>query len=586
MCFYASVFLFYPLVWMRLFTGRLPYWGELKLFTPGLLALLCCSLLLADIKSFHNFFSFRAGKIICAAFLLILFVAVIQLPVAYHWTTDYLWSSLYWIAIPLFCAVNRRKVEKYLPYFMIVLGAATIFQSFMEISMIRPCYGVPGNWNWNAALIAVALPFFIYNSFSQRCRFLYTSGMLLIIGGIYLIFYCESKAVLLALTVSVFTVLLIRYWRKCPPAWWIRAGAFFIVVSILLLLLFKNYAVNALGEDQRLFFWEGALALIKRHWVIGCGPELFESAYAPYIPLDYFGGRLVSVSHPHSHNHLLQFAATMGIPALIAWCSVIVFVVGKNLRAAVGKGKRKLKLYLFVVILLFIHSMFDIVILSWPLGCIFLIVLGILIGRAAERSAFKEIRPGKYIPVLCWIIAICLAVLLLDSLYRNFKSSKHYRNARLMLDQKSINPAFEEVRKSIAVKATPQNTYMAARIAFYDFNKPQLCLRYLKHLEALGFENFEHSNLLRAQALATTGKLKESLLYFAREQENFPLSCVNLHYYRLALRALGRKAQADAMDGHLKSLLKMKGLPENALPVLLKDPYKDLRFRDFKKEMK
>jgi hypothetical protein len=127
---------------------------------------------------------------------------------------------------------------------------------------------------------------------------------------------------------------------------------------------------------------------------------------------------------------------------------------------------------------------------------------------------------------------------------------------------------------------------MAARIAFYDFNKPQLCLRYLKHLEALGFENFEHSNLLRAQALATTGKLKESLLYFAREQENFPLSCVNLHYYRLALRALGRKAQADAMDGHLKSLLKMKGLPENALPVLLKDPYKDLRFRDFKKEMK
>lgn len=583
--FYSCIFLFYPLVWMRLFPGRLIYWSEISLFTPGLIALLCCSLILADIKTFYKFFSFRAGRIICAAFSFLLLVAVIQLAVCYNWRSAYLWSSVYWIAVPFFAAANRRSVEKYLPYFMIILGAATIFQSFRELSMFEPGHGISGNWNWNASLVAVTLPFFIYNGFSQRYRFLYLSAMLLIVGGIFLLFYCGSKAVFLALAIGTLIILSIRYWRKYPPVLWLGGGVLLFSAAVLLLLL-KDYAVNALREDQRLFLWEGALGLIKQHWLTGCGPELFESAYAPHIPADYYFGWRISVRHPHSHNHFLQFAATMGIPALIAWGSVILFAVLKNLPAAVGKGKRKLKLYLFVFIVLFIHSMLDIIDLSWPLGCIFLIVLGILIGRAVEGSAFKEIRPGKYIPVMGRVIALCLAGLLLGYLYRNFASSKHYRNARLLLDQENVNSAFAEVKKSLAAKETPQNTYLAAKMAFYDFKNPRLCLKFLDQLEALGFANFENNNLLRAQALATAGSLREALLYFAREQQNFPLSCVNLYYYRSALKDLGRKAQAEALEGHLKSLLKMKGFSESYLPVLLEDPYKDLRFRDFNKGAK
>ena len=62
---------------------------------------------------------------------------------------------------------------------------------------------------------------------------------------------------------------------------------------------------------------------------------------------------------------------------------------------------------------------------------------------------------------------------------------------------------------------------------------------FLDMLDATGFKNYEHNNLLRAKALASSGKLRESLLYFAQEQQNFPLSCVNLYYYQLILRKAG-----------------------------------------------
>ncbi len=129
---------------------------------------------------------------------------------------------------------------------------------------------------------------------------------------------------------------------------------------------------------------------------------------------------------------------------------------------------------------------------------------------------------------------------------------------------------------------TPQNTYLAAMISLYDFKKPQACLKFLDQLNSLGFENYVNNNLLKAKALVALGKMQESLLYFAKEQQNFPLSCVNLYYYRIVLNKLGKKQQADAIGMHLKSILKMKGFDEKMLPELLKNPYKDLRFRFFK----
>ncbi len=581
-CFYICVLLFYPVVWIRLFTGRVPYWNELRFFTPGLIALLCCALLLFNAKALFSFFSRRAARMAGMAFGFILLVAFIQLITCYDGRINYLWSSVYWIAIPLFCAVNRREVEKYLPFFMILLGLATVIQSFHGIRLDNQCYGIPGNWNWNASLLAVTLPFIclgIYRCFHKYDKFSPWLITFFVLGVVALILYCESKAAVLALITACGSVAVLRYWRKMSRVYWLRTGILLAICAMILLQIFKEQLFVILREDQRFLLWSGALDLIKENLWFGCGPGLFESAYAHHIPADYYFGRLVSIRHPHAHNHLLQFAATMGIPALLAWCSVIVYFVIKNLRQAAGPGNWYLKLYLFIFILLLTHSMFDNVVLSWPLGCIFLIIFGILLGRAVEGAEQKKIKPHKPTLILNCIAAACCAIALLNYLSLNLLSSRHYRNARLMLDKGNIKSAFTETVQSIAYKANPQNTYLAAKIYLYDFKNPRKCLEYLDLLAALGFENYEHNNLLRAKALAAGGKLSEALLYFAQEQQNFPLSCVNLYYYHLILNKLGKKQQAKAIDKYLKYLLKLKGFTKDTLPVLLKDPSKDLRFK-------
>jgi len=587
--FYICALLFYPLVWPRLFIGRLVYWSELNLFTPSLIALLCCSLLLFNSKALLAFFSCSKAKFIAVSFGFILLISLIQLIVCYNGQISYLWSSVYWIVIPLFCAVNRREVEKKMPFFIILLGLTTVIKSLLELNLGDRLLGIPGNWNWNASLIALALPFILWGV-HKCCRQTYKISLpvitfLLIIGSI-LIFYCKSKAAIIALLVSCASVVILRYWRKFPLRYWLRAGILLVVFGVVVLSAFKGHLFAFLKYDQRLSLWSAALDLIGQNPWFGCGPELLESVYAPHISADYYFGKFTSIRHTHTHNHFLQFAASMGIPALIAWCSVLFYVIGKNLRQAVGQGNWKLKLYLFVFILLFVHSMLDIVILSWPLGCIFFILFGILLGRAIDDSTKQKVKLNKFIPIFCSAIGVCLAILLLNYLYFNFLGTMHYRNAKVFSLDKNIKAVFVETEKSIAAKMTPQNTYLAAKISLYDFKNPKACLKFLDMVNSLGFENYEHNNLLRAKALAVTGRMPESLLYFAKEQQNFPLSCVNLHYYRLILNALGKKQQANAIDRHLKNILKMKGFNEKMLPELLKNPFMDLRFRYYNGEEK
>ena len=580
--FYICTLLFYPLLWPRLFTRRLVYWGDLNLFSPALLALLCISLLLFDSKALINFFSSRAAKLLAAAFAFILLVSFIQLIVCYPGHFKYLWSSVYWISIPLFCAVNRREVEKYLPFFMIILGLGTAIQSTYESFHSGFLNGLPGNWNWNASLIAVTVPFIcfiIYKYLRKHYKISLLVNLLLLLAAAALMLRCKSKAAVLGLIIACGVLLILRYWKKIPLIYWLRFGVVAVILGIVFLYLIRSHVFVYLKNDQRPFFWEAAFGLIGQKPWFGCGPDIFESCYAPYIPIDYYWGKFVSIRHNHPHNHFLYFAATMGIPALIAWCSVLFYAVYKNLRRAAGPGNPELKLYLFVFILLFVHAMLDVVVVSWPLGCIFLIILGILLGHALDGSDRQEPQINKSITVICCIAGIGLLILLTCYLYSNFISTMHYRRAKLL---KEPEAAFSETKKSINAMMSPQNTYLAAMISLYDFKNPQDCLKFLDQLNALGFENYENNNLLRGIALVETGKLDESLVYFSKEHDVFPASCLSLYYFRYVLSKLGRMQEADAVNRDLKYLLEKKNFTESMLPMIQKNPDIDLRFRSFK----
>ena len=583
-CFFICTLLFYPLSWSRLFVGRLPYWGEFYVFTPGVLALAVIILLLSDFKKLVSFFSFSFARF--SGILLAVFgvVAFVQLFVLYPDNINYLWSSFYWIVIPLFCAVNRKNIERILPYFMAFIAIVTFIQSVYYVFISGQCFGLPGNWNWNSSLIIVTFPFVSYLFYLLLGKAnKYWVGWTLIwaVAGMVLVFFCKSKAALLALVGALFFISALRYWRKFPVAYWLRGGVVLFVIVIFMFFLFKVQVIAVLEDDQRISLWNGVIALTKDYPLLGCGPEFFESAIAPYVPEDYYLGRLPSIRHLHAHNQFLHVGATMGVPVLIAWGVFIISLFVKNLRWASGAGNWDLKLYLFVFVVLLVHSLLDVVLLSWPLGCIFLIISGVLLGRAVESSTFESRRVNRIFDVSSKVLAVCLLPFLFYCLYANFISTIHYRNARLMIGREDIRKVFREVEKSITARVTPQNTILAAKISLYDFKDPQACLKYLDLLKSTGFENYEHNNLLRAKALVSSGRIDKSLKYFDREFDNFPLSCVNLYYYQLVLRKAGRKQEAEAVSKHLDRILKLKGFSRQTIPLLLKDPHMDLRFKDY-----
>jgi O-antigen ligase len=583
-CFFICTLFFYPLSWIRLFIGRLPHWGEFYVFTPGILALAVIILLLSDYKRLGSFFSYSFARFFSILLAVFGVVAFIQLFVLYPNNINYLWSSFYWIVIPLFCAVNRKSIEKILPYFMAFLAVVTVAQSCFYILGGEQCFGLPGNRNWNGSLIVASFPFIsylIYLYCGKINKYWFSWTLILVAVGFVLVLFCESKAALLSLIAAIFFIFILRYWHKVPLAYWIRGGVLLIIAAILLLVLFKEKVNVVLEQDQRISLWNGVIALISDYPLLGCGPELFESVIAPYMPEDYYLGRFVSIRHLHAHNQFLHVGATMGIPVLIAWAVFIISLFVKNLPRALGAGNWDLKLYLFVFVALLVHSLLDVVLLSWPLGCIFLIISGVLLGRAVESSAFELCKTNKILDIVFKVLAACLLLFLSYGMYGNFLSTVHYRNARLMIGRENIRKVFGEVEKSIAARITPQNTILAARISLYDFKKPKACFKYLDLLRSTGFENYEHNNLLRAKALVASGHLVESLKYFDREFDNFPLSCVNLYYYQLILRKVGRKQEAEAVSGHLDRILKLKGFSRKTIPLLLKDPYMDIRFQFF-----
>lgn len=584
-CFFICALLFYPLSWSRLFLGKVPYWGEFYAFTPGIFALAVIILLLSAPKAFTSFSSFYFAKFPVGLFAVFGVVAFLQVLLLHFNNINYLWSSLYWIVIPLFCAVNFKSIEKLLPYFMAFLAVTTLVLSCSYIFLNDECLGLPGNRNWNGSLIAVTFPFisyliYKYSGKNNKAWICVTS--ILAVVGIVLLLFCESKATLLSLITAAVFILTLRYWHKIPLGYWIRGGFLLIILAIVLSIIFKKQIAGIIEEDQRIPLWSGVVSLIELHPLTGCAPDLFESAIAPHMSEDYYFGRFASIRHLHAHNQLLHIGATMGIPALIGWIALIVSLFVKNVPRALGAGNWRLKLYLFVFVLLFIHSLLDVVLLSWPLGCIFLVICGILLGRVVEESTCQIRKMNGLFNIGCKVIAVCLLPVLLYCLHSNFFNTMHYRNARIMIDRREdVRQVFREVEKSIAVKVTPQNTILAAKISLYDFKDPRACLKYLDLLESTGFENYEHNNLLRAKALVASGKLEESLKYFDREFNNFPLSCVNLYYYQLILRKAGRRQEAEAVSRHLDKILELKGFSRETIPVLLKDPTVDLRFKDY-----
>lgn len=519
-----------------------------------------------------------------------------------NYNLDYFFSSLVWVSVPLYVAINHKFFEKYLLYFLVLLAFWNYVQSTKEIVMFstlfgwcsalqssHPC-GISGNWNWNGALLVISTPFLMLLITKLGCRFkwklmtLRVLNILIAALACFYIYLCDSKGIWCAFIMAGLFYLGILYRNKNST----RLVLWIIPVLLIAAVIFLYCGgVAKLGafmmRDVRMQLWTGTLHLIGDNFFFGIGQPLFESAYASYNPIEYYLNLFVTDRNTDPHNHLLFFLVSNGIFAFIAWLILLILPIANWAMSSNHTGNPQMKLYFFTMLFLFFHGLFDMTLEIWPMNIIFLVILGIFWGRfwKIPANAKETLFTSWTFRITAVIGFTILSTAVAVQLYRNFSGSYYFREAHIARELSSKEAALASYDKSIAVRPAPESIYQAALIALYDLKNPALCQRYLDQLEDLtAFRNYVNNNGLKAKALYLQGRRLESLKYFQQEARNFPLSSVNWYFYYKTLKEIGFNDEAVAAYDKLSQSLAVKGLRFEHIPLLIKNPRWDMHFRE------
>jgi O-antigen ligase len=570
--------LFHPLIYLDIFFDIefRSYVNFISIASLAMLAIALCSFNVAKAIAL-----FRANVVPSIMLCIIVIGCLIRLYWQQNGIVEYFFISVAYIALPLCVAINHRAFEKLLPLSLATLGIVNLIFSTKDLITGELFCGIAGNWNWNAALLVTTSPFVIWEIFyclkKNKIAAIIISSVFSCIVFLYLCL-CDSKGAWLALVVALFFCYFWKSMRKKIIVWLGTITALFLLLALV--FAYSEYLPILLTRDVRIYLWEGVIRLISENALLGVGQPLFESAYAPFKPTEYFMNVFATDRTNHPHNHFLFFCASNGVLAFVAWLVLLFYPLWEYSKHLNKAGWNISKLYIFAILFLLIHGQLDILLEVWPTNVIFLVILGIIWGRTMKLPKIKQKNNFWKI----FVGAVCCATLLIlmsIQVYRDLISSYYYRVAHIKRNKASKQEALQSYDKSISVKPTPEGIYQAALIALYDFKNPKLCKTYLEMLYPMtAFSNYVSNNGVMAKTFYLLGNKRESLEYFKKEAQNFPLSSVNWYFYYNTLKELGHNEEAQVAYDNLLRSLTLKGLHFEHIPLLIKNPRWDMHFRE------
>jgi hypothetical protein len=177
------------------------------------------------------------------------------------------------------------------------------------------------------------LGFLILPSYSPlRPESVYVRWGLIIMTGIILVCFvltkCRSGIVAVAVGLALLAFLLLR--RRLGNQLILAALA---VAAVLTVAAFATSGKSLVtGAERslgfRLEYWQASLGMIQDTPVFGCGSGNFKQTYTRYkLPQ-----ASEEVSDPH--NFVIEIAAVSGLPALLLFVTIFVFIGAVNIRAA------------------------------------------------------------------------------------------------------------------------------------------------------------------------------------------------------------------------------------------------------------
>lgn len=338
------------------------------------------------------------------------------------------------VAVPFAVCVFAREFKRLLPWYLTLLWLIDVALGFVQYYGLHWfLFGLPGNINWNAALLAVTAPFAILTAWkwcpsgvNRSVNFLRRIGSGGIVAGvtIWQISLTDSRGTLLGVAAAGALWGFLKLGHRGR-----RLSLFAVLTAAIVGSLWFAFFVpherilDELSRDERVFLANTTMSMIAEQPEIGFGAPSFEQEYLSFRRPEFFSMRHSAVRIDHPHNHLLYIAAASGILGLLCWLYLVLEPMffaarrianetwvpadappGPNTEAVEFRDcgmDDETRLSLLCLAGLLVHAQFDLVLFRWPTNLLAMIFLGLLI-HEREGAPAPFWRPPVFLRRFRW----------------------------------------------------------------------------------------------------------------------------------------------------------------------------------------
>jgi putative inorganic carbon (HCO3(-)) transporter len=203
----------------------------------------------------------------------------------------------------------------------------------------------------------------------------------------------QARGAYLGLAAALIFLIILRFkfgWLVLPLFISIILGAALIFGPSVLVDKINQVQSNASSMEVRVDIWTRAIYMIEDFPITGVGIGTFNNVADAYYPF-YLEA---PASVPHAHNLYLQIAVDLGIPGLLSWLVLLIFMFSSSLQIyKVGiKGNMPLQKVLgaslfAALIAMSVHGFLDSATWGNRPSIIIWLILGLI---AAARTQSKQ----------------------------------------------------------------------------------------------------------------------------------------------------------------------------------------------------
>ena len=537
------------------------------------------------------------------------------------------------IAVPFAVCVFARELKRLLPWYLTLFWLIDIVLGFVQYYGLHWfLFGLPGNINWNAALLAVSAPFAVLTAWkwcpsedNWSANALWRNGTLLLVAGItvWQIVLTESRGTLLGIAVAGALWVFLKLGHRGRRLTLFAVLALAIVGSVWFAFFTSHDRIlENLSRDERVFLANTTMNMIAEQPEIGFGAPSFEQEYLRFRRPEFFSMRHSAVRIDHPHNHLLYVAAGSGILGLFCWLYLVLepmFFAAKRIAGetyvCTGESiELKLKFWefqncgmddetrlsLLCLAGLLVHAQFDLVLFRWPTNLLAMIFLGLLIHeregapapfwrppaflrrfrweflKKLERSRSPEHRgSGRLIrPVLFSLGVVLLGTGLFSAFANLAAESIAWHADNVALEGRHSDAArLYLMAASMPGSSLPLKSRALNHASIHDTAH---AARYYTMFAASSTPDFGYINDYLARACVVGGHPADAVPFLKRAMELRPRSVLPLLMLADVYERLGSRGAVDAVRERLDQLMEYRHLGPEDLETIYQNQDLDL----------